>query len=274
MATIETKLIGHKVVSREEWDVARKELLNKEKQLTGWRDQLAADRQALPWVKIDTNYVFDAAEGKLTLADLFDGRSQLMIYHFMFGPDWKEGCPSCSFVSDHLDGAVPHLAARDVTLTMVSRAPLAKIEAFKRRMGWQFKWVSSFGSDFNYDFQVSFKPEEKAKGQGALQLHDAGVSQRRSPRPQRLLQGRRRRDLSHLLDLSGAVSTRWSAHTRLLDLAPKGRDEDHLPFSMQWVRHHDRYGTDIFLDTNKPYWPETALVSSVTASRNSPEAHP
>src|SRR6266581_5023589 len=136
----------HNVVSREKWIVARKELLKKEKESTRLRDQLSAERRKLPWVKVEKNYVFDAPGGKVTLADLFGGSSQLVIYHFMFGPDWQEACPSCSFVSDHIDGALAHLAARDVTMVMVSRAPLAKIEAFKKRMGWRFKWVSSYGN--------------------------------------------------------------------------------------------------------------------------------
>src|SRR6266436_7467077 len=154
----------HNVVSQEEWIAARKRLLTKEKESTRLRDQLSAERRKLPWVKIEKNYVFDAPDGKVTLADLLDGRSQLVIYHFMFGPDWQEGCPSCSFVSDHIDGALPHLAARDATMVMVSRAPLAKIEAFKKRMGWRFTWVSSYGSDFNSDFRVSFTKDEMAQG--------------------------------------------------------------------------------------------------------------
>src|SRR5215217_6588536 len=154
----------HQIVSKEQWIEARRAHLAKEKALTRQRDQLARERRELPWERIDKQYVFDTPSGKKTLADLFAGRSQLLIYHFMFGPDWKEGCPSCSFVCDHIDGAVPHLAARDVTLMMVSRAPLAKIEAFKRRMGWRFPWFSSSGTDFNYDYHVSFRPEQKAKG--------------------------------------------------------------------------------------------------------------
>src|SRR5467141_5214324 len=132
-----------KVVSRAEWIAARKELLAKEKTLTRQRDAVSAERRQLPWVKVDKNYVFDAPGGKKTLADLFGGRSQLIVYHFMFGPDWKEGCPSCSFISDHIDGSVTHLAARDVRLAVVSRAPLAQVGAFTRRMGWRFHWVSS-----------------------------------------------------------------------------------------------------------------------------------
>src|SRR5580658_3030379 len=154
----------HKVVSQEEWLAARKELLKKEKESTRLLDQLSAERRKLPWVKVEKNYVFDAPGGRVTLADLFAGSNQLVIYHFMFGPDWQEGCPSCSFVSDHFDGALPHLAARGVTMVAVSRAPVAKSEAFKKRMGWRFLWVSSLGGDFNADFHVSFTKEEMAQG--------------------------------------------------------------------------------------------------------------
>src|SRR3954452_8848513 len=139
----------HKIVSRDEWIAARKELLKKEKESTRLSDQLSVERRNLPWVKVDKNYVFDAPEGKRTLANLFAGRNQLVVYHFMFGPDWHEGCPSCSFVSDHVDGMLPHLAARDVTMVAVSRAPLTKLETFKKRMGWHFNRVSSYGNDFN-----------------------------------------------------------------------------------------------------------------------------
>src|SRR5205823_14753958 len=138
--------------------------LPKDKKLARLRDEPAAERRKLPWMRVEKNYTFDAPQGKVSLADLFGGHSQLFVYHFMFGPDWKEGCPSCSYVCDHLNGAVPHLAARDVSLMMISRAPLPKIEAFKKRMGWSFPWVSSFGNDFNHDYHVYFTPEEKAKG--------------------------------------------------------------------------------------------------------------
>src|SRR5712672_297633 len=149
-------LIPHKIVSREEWLAARRALLAHEKEATRLRDKLNAERLALPWVKVDKSYVFDTPSGKKSLADLFAGRSQLIVYHFMLGPGWAEGCPSCSFLGDHFDGTTVHLANRDVTLVVVSRAPLAEIEAYKKRMGWKFTWVSSFGSDFNYDYGVSF----------------------------------------------------------------------------------------------------------------------
>ena len=153
-----------KVVSREEWLVARKKLLAREKQLTRMRDAVAAERRQLPWVKVEKNYVFDSPNGKKTLAELFNGKSQLIVYHLMFGPEWQEACPSCSFNMDHTDPALVHLAQRDVSFAAVSRAPISKIEAFKKRMGWKFNWVSSYGTDFNYDYHVSFTPEQLAKG--------------------------------------------------------------------------------------------------------------
>src|ERR1700742_1289843 len=151
---------GHKVVSREEWLKARKTLLLREKEATHLRDAINAERLALPWVKVEKNYIFDTPQGRKTLADLFAGRSQLIVYHFMLGPGWEAGCPGCSFLSDHLDGALPHLNHHDVTLTAVSRAPLAEIEGYKKRMGWHFPWVSAFGTDFNFDYNVSFTKDD------------------------------------------------------------------------------------------------------------------
>jgi len=153
-----------KVVSRDEWLVARKELLAKEKELTRQRDAISAKRRELPWVKVEKNYVFDGPTGKQSLADLFGDKTQLLVYHFMFGPEWKEGCPSCSFVMDHTDGMLVHLAERDAAFAAISRAPFAKIAAFKKRMGWRFPWVSSNGNDFNFDHHVSFTTEERATG--------------------------------------------------------------------------------------------------------------
>jgi len=254
----------HKVVSQREWLSARKALLQKEKAATHARDELSAERRNLPWVKVDKNYVFETPEGKKTLADLFNGRSQLVIYHFMFGPDWQEGCPSCSFLSDHMDGAVPHLAARDVTLTMVSRAPLNKIAGFKKRMGWKFPWVSSYGTDFNRDFHVSFTDEEiKGKVDYNYTLQEFPSAE--AP------------GLSVFYkDENGDVFHTYSSYGRgldplvvayvILDMVPKGRDEDHLGFTMEWVRHHDRYGTNDFADADKPYWPETASQKSAAST--------
>jgi len=156
----------HQIVSREEWLVARTEHLAKGKAFTKARDRLSAERRALPWVKVEKNYVFDTPDGKKTLADLFGGRSQLIVYHFMLGPGWGDGCPSCSLLADHFDGMLPHLAARGVTFTAVSRAPLAEIEAYKKRMGWRFPWVSSHGSDFNFDYGVSFTLNDEGEGRG------------------------------------------------------------------------------------------------------------
>src|SRR6186713_997589 len=159
-ASTEPNTANHAVVSRDTWLAGRKTLLAQEKELTRLRDQVARERRALPWVHIDKNYVFDTPEGKRSLADLFEGRRQLMVQHFMFGPGWEQGCPSCSYMADHTDGMLVHLEHRDVSFVAVSRATLPEIERFPRRMGWQFKWVSANGSDFNFDFQVSFRPEE------------------------------------------------------------------------------------------------------------------
>ncbi len=157
-------LQGHPIVSREEWLTARTALLKKEKEFTRLRDELSRQRRALPWVRVDKAYSFDGPRGRLSLADLFADRSQLIVYHFMFSPDWDDGCKHCSFWADNFNGIDIHLRHRDVSFVAVSRAPLAKIEAFKTRMGWSFTWVSSFGSDFNYDYQASFRPEDLSNG--------------------------------------------------------------------------------------------------------------
>src|SRR5262245_54668329 len=155
--------MSQRIVSRDEWIVTRKQHLAREKELTRLRDELSRQRRELPWVKVEKTYAFDGTGGRRTLAEVFGNRSQLVVYHFMFGPDWNEGCPSCSFVSDHIDGALAHLAARDVSVVMVSRAPLAKIETFRKRMGWHFQWVSSYGGDLNADFDVFFSEDEMAQ---------------------------------------------------------------------------------------------------------------
>jgi len=269
----EPKNLGreHNVVSQQEWIVARKELLKKEKESTRLRDQLSAERRKLPWVKIEKNYVFDASGGKETLADLFAGRSQLVIYHFMFGPEWQEGCPSCSFVSDHIDGARAHLAARDVTMVMVSRAPLAKIEAFKKRMGWQFKWVSSLGSDFNADFHVSFTKDEMAQGKVNYNYAMQEFPSAEAPGLS-VFYKRADGEVFHTYSTYGRGLDPLVGTYMILDLVPRGRDEDHLGFTMEWVRHHDRYGINDFADADKPYWPEVASPSSATCACGSAEA--
>src|ERR1700684_4159358 len=161
-----TTMEPHRIVSADEWIAARKAHLAEEKAFTKARDALSKKRRELPWEKVEKKYVFDTANGRQTLAELFGGKSQLIVYHFMLGPGWEAGCPSCSYLADHFDGAAIHLAQRDVAFVVVSRAPLPEIEKFKTRMGWKFKWVSSFGGDFNHDYQVSASPEEKAAGKG------------------------------------------------------------------------------------------------------------
>ncbi len=262
----------HKIVSQEEWLAARKELLKKEKESTRLLDQLSAERRKLPWVKVQKNYVFDGPGAKVTLAHLFAGRNQLVIQHFMFGPDWQEGCPSCSFMADHTDGMLPHLATRDVTMAAVSRAPLAKIEAFKKRMGWRFKWVSSYGSDFNADFHVSFTKEELAQGTVNYNYTMQEFPSAEAPGISIFFKDPAG-DVFHTYSTFGRGVDVLMGTYRILDLVPKGRDEDQLSFSMEWVRYHDRYGTNEFADANKPYWPETAAPSSATCGCGSEEAH-
>jgi predicted dithiol-disulfide oxidoreductase (DUF899 family) len=232
---------SHKIVSHEEWTAARKAYLVEEKAFSHARDSLAKKRRELPWEKVEKNYVFDTPNGKETLADLFGGKSQLIIYHFMLGPGWEQGCPSCSYLADHFDGPIVHLAQRDVTFLVVSRAPLPEIEKFKARMGWKFKWVSSFGSDFNHDYQVSASPEEKAGGK-VMYNYEFIEKFPSDERPGASV---------FYKNEAGAVFHTYSTYGRgldilvgaynLLDLAPKGRDEDGLAWSMAWVRHHDRY---------------------------------
>ena len=230
----------HRVVSREEWLQARKALLADEKTLTRQRDELSRRRRELPWEKVGKNYVFDGPSGPRTLAQLFEGRSQLIVYHFMFGPQWEEGCPSCSFLADHFDGARVHLAQRDVSFAVVSRAPIDRIEGFRKRMGWRFPWVSSYGSDFNYDYQASFTKDEKEAGQVYYNYEATTFPSEEAP------------GLSVFSkDAEGNIFHTYSSYARgldplvgtyqFLDLVPKGRDEDGLAWSMAWVRHHDRY---------------------------------
>ncbi|TDP71545.1 DUF899 domain-containing protein [Roseateles toxinivorans] len=230
----------HPVVSHERWLAERIKLLEREKELTRWNDQLAQERRALPWVRMDKDYVFETPMGPRRLADLFDGRRQLLVQHFMFAPGWEQGCKSCSFMADHHDGMTAHLAQRDVTLLAVSCAPLADIERFRQRMGWRFKWVSSQGSDFNRDFHVSFTPQELASGE----VH---YNYKLQPFPQAEAPG-----ISVFYrDDGGQVFHTYSRFGRgvevmmgtyhLLDLTPVGRDEEGMAYGMEWLRHHDRY---------------------------------
>lgn len=231
---------SHSVVTRERWLADRRALLAREKELSRLGDELARERRALPWVRVEQDYAFDTPDGQRTLAQLFDGRSQLLVQHFMLAPGWEEGCPSCSYMADHSDGMRAHLAQRDVTLVAVSRAPLAQIERFRIRMGWRFRWVSSHGSGFNHDYGVSFTHHERSSG--AVDYNYA-----HQPFPHEEAPG-----LSVFFkDTAGTIFHTYSTYGRgveammgtyrLLDLVPKGRDEDGLPHTMAWVRHHDRY---------------------------------
>jgi predicted dithiol-disulfide oxidoreductase (DUF899 family) len=262
--TTSSQITKHQVVSEKRWIEARKDLLRKEKDLTRQRDELSRQRRELPWVKVDKDYVFDSPQGKVTLDNLFDGRSQLIVYHFMFHPDWREGCPSCSFVVDHFDGTIPHLAARDVTLTVVSRAPLSKIEAFKKRMGWRFRWISSHGSDFNYDYHVSFSPDQKASGKVDYNYVFEEFPSDEGPGLSVFYKDPESGEIYHTYSTYARGLDQLVGTYTLLDLVPKGRDEDHMAFSMQWLRHHDRYGTNIFLDETRPYWPPNAEPEAST----------
>lgn len=229
----------NQVVSRDVWLEARRQLLAREKEATHLRDRVNAERLALPWVKVEKDYAFDTPAGGKTLADLFDGRSQLIVYHFMLGPDWDAGCTGCSFLADHLDGTLPHLNHHDVTLVAVSRAPLQKVEAYRKRMGWGFPWVSSFGSDFNFDYHVSFSREQLAgetvfynftpmesaegydelPGLSAFYKDDAG-------------------DIFHTYSSYARGPEELIGTLMILDRAPKGRNESG---TMNFVRRHDEY---------------------------------
>lgn len=227
-----------RVVSREDWLLARKAFLEKEKAFTKAREDLARERRDLPWVRIDKAYSFEGPEGRLALSDLFGGLGQLVVYHFMFGPDWQEGCPSCSFWADNYNGVDVHLAHRDTALVAVSRAPLDRIEAYRKRMGWSFRWVSSAGGDFNFDYGVSFPAEkgdapsynfgtvrfggEEAPGFSAFRRGDDGA-------------------IYHTYSTYGRGLDVINGTYQMLDLTSKGRDESGLPWPMAWVRRHDQY---------------------------------
>jgi predicted dithiol-disulfide oxidoreductase (DUF899 family) len=230
----------HKVVSGDKWLDARKELLAKEKEFTRLRDQLSQARRALPWEKVDKDYGFDSPIGKETLADLFDGRSQLVIYHFMYGPDWDEGCPSCSFWADNFNGVDIHLKHRDITLVAVSRAPLNTLDAYKKRMGWNFKWVSSLDTDFNFDFHVSFTPDEMEKGEMNYNYETRKFPSDEGPGVSVFYKNEQGQVFHTYSCFSRGLDMLNGAY-HYMDLAPKGRDEDDLPFSMAWLKRHDQY---------------------------------
>jgi predicted dithiol-disulfide oxidoreductase (DUF899 family) len=228
-----------KIVLKAEWLIARKDLLTREKELTRLRDEVSRHRRELPWVKVDKEYLFEGPDGKETLADLFDGHSQLIVYHFMLGPDWEEGCKSCSYLADHFDGANWHLPHRDVTFAVISRAPLPEIQSYQKRMGWRFKWLSSHGNDFNFDYHVSFTKEEEKEGRVYYNYETQDFISDELP------------GLSVFYkDKNGNVFHTYSTYARgldilvgtynFLDLVPKGRDENHES-TMDWVRRHDQY---------------------------------
>jgi len=231
----------HQVVSHREWIEARKDFLAKEKEFTRVRDRLSQQRRELPWERVEKDYVFDGPDGKVSLADLFAGNSQLVVYHFMFDPGWEAGCKSCSFWADNYNPIIVHLNHRDANLVAISRAPLAKLQAYRKRMGWAFTWVSSLGNDFNYDYQVSPTAEEIAKGERSYNYRASKAT------------GEMPGISVFQKDADGNIFHTYSTYERgldmlngayhLLDLLPKGRDEKGLQFTQAWVRRHDEYGT-------------------------------
>ena len=230
----------HRVVSHAEWIEARKAFLAEEKEFTRARDALSARRRELPWERVEKNYVFDGAAGKESLSDLFAGKSQLIVYHFMFGPDWDAGCKSCSFWADNFNGIAVHLAHRDVGFVAISRAPLPKLAAYEKRMGWSFKWLSSFGSHFNFDYFVSFTPDEMQNGTGFFNYERTkppvdemvGIS---------VFAKNEQGEIFHTYSTYSRGVDMMNGAYHYLDLTPKGRDEDALPFTQSWVRRHDEY---------------------------------
>jgi predicted dithiol-disulfide oxidoreductase (DUF899 family) len=258
----------HEVVSPKEWNESRKELLRKEKEFTQLRDELSRRRRELPWEKVEGEYVFDGAQGKVTLGELFGGRSQLIVYHFMFAPGWEAGCPSCSYLADHFAGSLVHLANRDVTLAVVSRAPLAEIEAFRKRMGWEFRWVSSFGNQFNRDYHVSFTKDEMASCRVSYNYDVVEFPSEEAPGASVFYKNE-----------GGEIFHTYSTYARgldllvgaynFLDLVPKGRDEDGLAFTMAWVRHHDKYAEGYFVDPKAQYVAPKGAGSSCCAGEHS-----
>ncbi|MEZ5669382.1 MAG: thioredoxin family protein [Alphaproteobacteria bacterium] len=231
---------AHSVVGRDQWLEARKALLAEEKAFIRERDRLAAARRALPWERVEKAYAFETETGRKTLADLFEGRSQLIVYHFMFGADWEQGCPSCSFLAENFDGSAVHLSHRDVAFVAASRAPLDRLLAYRKRLGWRFPWVSSLGSDFNYDFHVSFTPEQMAAGTVDYNYREGQFPSEEAPGLSVFARGD-----------DGAIFHTYSTFARgldplistyqYLDLVPKGRDEATLPWPMAWVRRNDQY---------------------------------
>jgi predicted dithiol-disulfide oxidoreductase (DUF899 family) len=263
---MEVEMVRPNIVSREEWVAAQKAHLAREKELTHLRDQLSAERRALPWARVDQRYVFDSVDGETTLADLFEGRSQLIVQHFMFAPDWEEGCVGCSFQADHVDAARQHFEHRDTSFVAISRAPIKKIAAYKKRMGWRFNWVSSLRSDFNYDFHVSFRPEDLAKGEVYYNYRLIENSSPELPGISTFYKDEAG-DVFHVFSSFGRGDEILIGAYNYLDLTPKGRDETGPNGDLtDWVKHHDKY------EENMPTAQTGGLDAAVLPKRANSEA--
>jgi predicted dithiol-disulfide oxidoreductase (DUF899 family) len=234
-------MTDHRIVTHDEWIAARRRFLTKEKEFTRLRDDLSRERRELPWERVEKDYIFEGANGRETLADLFGKRSQLVVYHFMYDPDWDIGCRSCSFWADNFNGIIAHLNQRDVSLVAVSRAPLQKLQAQAQRLGWTFKWLSSFGSDFNFDFNVSFSPQTVARGEALYNYTTQKISGTELPGISVFFKDVGR--IFHTYSTYGRGLDMLNTAYHYLDIAPKGRDEDGLPFPMSWVKHRIAYET-------------------------------
>jgi len=234
-------MTAHKVVNHDAWIAARQRFLLKEKEFTRLRDELSRERRELPWERVDKEYVFESTDGRETLADLFGEHSQLIVYHFMYGPDWEIGCRSCSFWADNFNNIVPHLAARDASLVAVSLAPLQKLQAQARRFGWTFKWVSSHGSDFNFDYHVSFSPEALERGDAVYNYTPQKLGSTEMPGISAFF--RDGKQIYHSYSTYARGLDMLNAAYHYLDIAPKGRDEEGLAYPQQWVRHRIAYET-------------------------------
>lgn len=230
----------HEILPHEDWVQARKALLAKEKKFTRLRDAITRERRQLPWERVEKSYLFDGPDGEVSLSDLFEGHSQLIVYHFMYAPDWKEGCKSCSFLADQFDPAIIHLNHRDVSMVAVSKAPLSVLDAFKKRMGWTFKWVSSFSNDFNRDYHVSFTQEEIDNGNAYYNYEPGGFPSTEAPGASVFFK-ERDGDIFHTYSVYQRGLDMFLTTYHFLDIVPKGRDEDNLSYTMEWIRLHDDY---------------------------------
>ena len=234
-------MTAHKVVSHDAWIAARQRFLLKEKEFTRLRDELSRERRELPWERVDKEYAFESPNGRETLADLFGGHSQLIVYHFMYGPDWEIGCRSCSFWADNFNNIVPHLAARDASLVAVSLAPLQKLQAQAQRFGWTFKWVSSHGGDFNFDYHVSFSPAALERGEAVYNYTPQKLGSTEMPGISAFF--RDGNQIYHSYSTYARGLDMLNAAYHYLDITPKGRDEEGLAYPQQWVRHRIAYET-------------------------------